>query len=204
MGISRSICAGATRWSSRRCPKRPKARSGLAPRDDRRRAFRHPFRACAIRDHIRRTPILETASPVAGAPPLSLKLECLQATGSFKARGAFHNLLTRPASGQGAPPPLAAITARPSPSPPTSLTSRRVSSCRKRRRARRSPRSRPPAPRPSSAARPMRWLRSAATLMCRRAARSDPSLRCGRDGRRPGDGRARVGGGSRASRTRAA
>ena len=51
-----------------------------------------------IREHIRRTPILETASPIAGAPPLSLKLECLQATGSFKARGAFHNLLTRPAS----------------------------------------------------------------------------------------------------------
>jgi threonine dehydratase len=54
-----------------------------------------------IRGHIRRTPLLETASPTAGAPPLSLKLECLQATGSFKARGAFHNLLTRPASAAG-------------------------------------------------------------------------------------------------------
>ncbi|MGH6798917.1 MAG: threonine/serine dehydratase [Roseiarcus sp.] len=54
-----------------------------------------------IRGHIRRTPILEAASPIAGAPPLSLKLECLQATGSFKARGAFHNLLTRPAAGAG-------------------------------------------------------------------------------------------------------
>ena len=54
-----------------------------------------------IRGHIRRTPILETASPTAGAPPLSLKLECLQATGSFKARGAFHNLLTRPAPTAG-------------------------------------------------------------------------------------------------------
>jgi threonine dehydratase len=54
-----------------------------------------------IRGHIRRTPLLETASPIAGAPPLSLKLECLQATGSFKARGAFHNLLTRPASAAG-------------------------------------------------------------------------------------------------------
>jgi threonine dehydratase len=54
-----------------------------------------------IRSHIRRTPILETASPVAGAPPLSLKLECLQATGSFKARGAFHNLLTRSAPAAG-------------------------------------------------------------------------------------------------------
>jgi threonine dehydratase len=54
-----------------------------------------------IRSHIRRTPILEAASPVAGAPPLSLKLECLQATGSFKARGAFHNLLTRAAPAAG-------------------------------------------------------------------------------------------------------
>ena len=54
-----------------------------------------------IRGHIRRTPILETASPIAAAPPLSLKLECLQVTGSFKARGAFHNLLTRPAPAAG-------------------------------------------------------------------------------------------------------
>ena len=54
-----------------------------------------------IREHIRRTPILETESPVVAAPPLSLKLECLQATGSFKARGAFHNLLTRPAAKAG-------------------------------------------------------------------------------------------------------
>ena len=41
------------------------------------------------------------ASPVAGAPNISLKLECLQASGSFKARGAFHNLLTRPAPAAG-------------------------------------------------------------------------------------------------------
>jgi threonine dehydratase len=54
-----------------------------------------------IRGHIRRTPTLETASPIAGAPPVSLKLECLQVTGSFKARGAFHNLLTRPALAAG-------------------------------------------------------------------------------------------------------
>ncbi|MFZ0599932.1 MAG: threonine/serine dehydratase [Roseiarcus sp.] len=59
------------------------------------------FAHARIRDHIRRTPTLETAAPIAGAPPLSLKLECLQATGSFKARGAFHNLLTRRASRAG-------------------------------------------------------------------------------------------------------
>ena len=47
-----------------------------------------------IAGHVRRTPILE-ASPIAGGPPVSLKLECLQHSGSFKPRGAFHNLLTR-------------------------------------------------------------------------------------------------------------
>jgi threonine dehydratase len=51
----------------------------------------------AIRPHIRRTPVIE----VEGADfqlktrPLSLKLESLQHAGSFKARGAFTNLLTR-------------------------------------------------------------------------------------------------------------
>jgi threonine dehydratase len=54
-----------------------------------------------IRDHIRRTPLLEMFSPTMGAPPLTLKLECLQLTGSFKARGAFHNLLTRSAPEAG-------------------------------------------------------------------------------------------------------
>jgi threonine dehydratase len=54
-----------------------------------------------ISGHVRRTPVLEAASPVEGAPPLSLKLECLQATGSFKARGAFHNLMTRRAGAAG-------------------------------------------------------------------------------------------------------
>jgi threonine dehydratase len=51
--------------------------------------------------HIRRTPVIEIASPAAGSPNVSLKLECLQASGSFKARGAFHNLLTRPAPAAG-------------------------------------------------------------------------------------------------------
>jgi len=52
-----------------------------------------------IRPHIRRTPILEVARRDLGleAPgvPLAFKLEQLQHTGSFKARGAFANLLTR-------------------------------------------------------------------------------------------------------------
>ena len=54
-----------------------------------------------IAPHVRRTPLIETPSPIAGAPPVSLKLECFQHTGSFKARGAFHNLLTRPAPPAG-------------------------------------------------------------------------------------------------------
>lgn len=49
-----------------------------------------------IRRHIRRTPILELSGADFGLPafPLTLKLEQLQHSGSFKARGAFTNLLT--------------------------------------------------------------------------------------------------------------
>jgi threonine dehydratase len=54
-----------------------------------------------IAPYVRRTPILEAASPVAGAPSIAMKLEFLQHTGSFKARGAFNNLLTRPAPPNG-------------------------------------------------------------------------------------------------------
>ena len=52
-----------------------------------------------IAPRIRRTPLLE--APVASAAPVSLKLECLQHSGSFKARGAFNNLLSRPAPPAG-------------------------------------------------------------------------------------------------------
>ena len=58
-----------------------------------------------IQPHVRRTPILETASPIADAAPISLKLEFLQHSGSFKARGAFNNLLTAPT------PPVGCATA---------------------------------------------------------------------------------------------
>jgi threonine dehydratase len=44
-----------------------------------------------IRDDIRRTPLLHLPAGVFG-PALCLKLEQLQVTGSFKARGAFHRL----------------------------------------------------------------------------------------------------------------
>jgi threonine dehydratase len=51
-----------------------------------------------IRPHIRRTPILELDGSDFGlrAFPLTLKLELMQHSGSFKARGAFANLLLRP------------------------------------------------------------------------------------------------------------
>jgi threonine dehydratase len=50
-----------------------------------------------IRPHVRRTPILEVAGADFGLDPINLvfKLELLQHSGSFKARGAFTNLLTR-------------------------------------------------------------------------------------------------------------
>ncbi len=50
-----------------------------------------------IRPHIRHTPVLEVAGADFGlrVERMSLKLELLQHSGSFKARGAFVNLLTR-------------------------------------------------------------------------------------------------------------
>src|SRR6266436_3223754 len=50
-----------------------------------------------IRPHVRRTPILEAAGADFHLDSISLifKLEFLQHAGSFKARGAFANLLTR-------------------------------------------------------------------------------------------------------------
>jgi threonine dehydratase len=61
-----------------------------------------------IRPHVRRTPVLEVAPGDLGlggsivAPRmLWLKLELMQRAGSFKTRGAFANLLTRPVPPQG-------------------------------------------------------------------------------------------------------
>src|SRR5688572_33140580 len=50
-----------------------------------------------IRPHLRVTPVLQTDAAGFGGPPvaLTLKLELLQHSGSFKARGAFANLLLR-------------------------------------------------------------------------------------------------------------
>ena len=52
-----------------------------------------------IAPHIRRTPLLQAKAlkqPIADCDSLWLKLECLQAIGSFKARGAVNKLLSLP------------------------------------------------------------------------------------------------------------
>jgi threonine dehydratase len=57
-----------------------------------------------IKPHIRRTPVLRADARDFGVTldhPLALKLELLQHTGSFKPRGAFNNLLSRPVPAAG-------------------------------------------------------------------------------------------------------
>lgn len=58
----------------------------------------------AIRNHVRRTPVIEISADQLGldvSTPILLKLELLQHAGSFKPRGAFTNMLLRdvPAAG---------------------------------------------------------------------------------------------------------
>lgn len=50
-----------------------------------------------IRPYVRRTPTIAVDGADFGLParPIQLKLECLQHTGTFKARGAFANLMSR-------------------------------------------------------------------------------------------------------------
>src|SRR6185369_16772668 len=56
-----------------------------------------------IRPYVRHTPVLRVDMADFGKAPLAvdLKLECLQHSGSFKARGAFTNLLERPVPAAG-------------------------------------------------------------------------------------------------------
>lgn len=57
-----------------------------------------------IKPHVRRTPLLRTGGKDFGVPldhPLTFKLEFLQHTGTFKPRGAFNNLLSRPVPAAG-------------------------------------------------------------------------------------------------------
>ncbi len=61
--------------------------------------------AARIAGHLRVTPLLRSDAGDLGLPfPMVMKLECLQHSGSFKARGAFNNLLSRelPAAGVAA------------------------------------------------------------------------------------------------------
>lgn len=53
-----------------------------------------------ITPHIRRTPVIEVSLPGLGYP-VQLKLEQMQHTGSFKARGAFNTLLSGPVPAAG-------------------------------------------------------------------------------------------------------
>ena len=56
-----------------------------------------------IRPYVRHTPVMRVDMADFGRPPFAvdLKLECLQHSGSFKARGAFTNLLERPVPAAG-------------------------------------------------------------------------------------------------------
>lgn len=56
-----------------------------------------------IRPHVRRTPVIEVPASEFGltGAPIAFKLEFTQASGSFKARGAFTNLLMRDGTGVG-------------------------------------------------------------------------------------------------------
>ena len=72
---------------------------------------RHSIRAAAgrIAPHIRRTPLLRLAGADLGLPhAVTLKLELLQASGSFKPRGAFNTMLS---TGLSAPLPAAGVIA---------------------------------------------------------------------------------------------
>ena len=51
--------------------------------------------AARIEGHVRTTPVLAVDEPVLAASPVTLKLDLLQPTGSFKVRGAFNLLASR-------------------------------------------------------------------------------------------------------------
>jgi len=58
--------------------------------------------ASLIAGHVRRTPILELEADALGlGRAITLKLEQTQITGSFKVRGAFNNMLSRPVPAPG-------------------------------------------------------------------------------------------------------
>src|SRR5437773_11584118 len=79
-----------------------------------------------IRPYLRRTPVIRVDRADFGLPPgpLVLKLELLQHTGSFKARGAFANLLLRDIPEAGVVAASGATTGWRSPTRPASWACR--------------------------------------------------------------------------------
>src|SRR5262249_53200380 len=73
--------------------------------------------AAVIAPYVRVPPVVTLSGADFGLAPfsLTLKLELLQHSGAFKARGAFANLLLRPLPASVSPPPPAVTTASRSP-----------------------------------------------------------------------------------------
>src|SRR6185312_14737379 len=92
-----------TYWQFANCLSNVKERGRVRPMDDAVNRERITAAEALIRPHIRRTPVVEVAGADWGvaADRIILKLELLQCSGSFKARGAFANLLMRRVEGPG-------------------------------------------------------------------------------------------------------
>ena len=86
-----------------------------------------------ISPHVRRTPVFSADHLGIAGQDLWLKLECLQVTGSFKARGATNRLLTLTGDAyrHGLVAASAAIMAWPPPMSRARRGSRRSSTCRR-------------------------------------------------------------------------
>ena len=114
---------------------------GVPTRDD--IARRHQ----RIEPHVRRTPVLDLAAGAFGVDgPLTLKLELLQVTGSFKPRGAFNRMLTADVGPAGVVAASGGNFGLAVGHAARALGCARRSSCRRPRRPPRSTRSAAPAP----------------------------------------------------------
>ena len=148
--------------------------------------------AGVIEPYVRVTPTLEVNGGDFGlAPfPLTLKLELLQHSGSFKARGAFANLLLRPSPRPVSSPRPAATTAPRWPTPRCGWACARRSSSRRCRRPRRCERIRALRRRSRHRRRPLRGRARGQRGVGRPDGRAAGArLRSGRDAPRPGHAR---------------
>ena len=57
-------------------------------------------RQIGLAPYLNRTPVFQPGAPSAGGASLEFKFECLQVSGTFKARGAFSNLLALDGDGR--------------------------------------------------------------------------------------------------------